>query len=154
MDPHPTHDSYGPSYPTTQTASLSLQPSLHRQPYSVPILYNGTPTLPKKFAPSHGGSGPPSNTWFPGPTQVLNPNGSSTGAAVFAGLTSVTCDKRTDRPTDHATWSVRIGRICVRSTAMRTNNNMQHIIIFCNNYLLLLPFMAITQDNLHYQHPS
>jgi len=26
----------------------------------------------------------------PGPTQVLNPNGSSIGAAVFAGLTSVT----------------------------------------------------------------
>jgi len=36
------------------------------------------------------GSGPPSNTWFPGPTQVLNPNGSSIDAAVFAGLTSVT----------------------------------------------------------------
>jgi len=64
------------------------------------------------------GSGPPSNTWFPGPTQVLNPNGSSLGAAVFAGLTSVT-----DRPTDHATRSVRIGHIYVRSTAMRPNNN-------------------------------
>jgi len=32
MDPHPTHDSYGPSEPTTQTASVSVQPSLHRQP--------------------------------------------------------------------------------------------------------------------------
>ena len=32
MDPHPTHDSYGPSEPTTQTASLSVQPSLHRRP--------------------------------------------------------------------------------------------------------------------------
>ena len=56
----------------------------------------------------------PSNTWFSGPTQVLNPNGSSIGSAVFAGLTSVT-----DRPTDHATRWVRIGRIYVRSTAMR-----------------------------------
>jgi len=28
----------------------------------------------------------------------------------------------TDRPTDHATRSVRIGRIYVRSTAMRPNN--------------------------------
>ena len=37
-----------------------------------------------------GGSGPPYNTWLLGPTQVLNPNGSSIGAAVFAGLTSVT----------------------------------------------------------------
>ena len=31
--------------------------------------------LSPKIAPSHGGSGPPSNIWFPGPTQVLNPNG-------------------------------------------------------------------------------
>jgi len=64
----------------------------------------------------------PSNTWFPGPTQVLNPNGSSIGAAVFAGLTSVT-----DRPTDHATRSVRIGRIYVRSTAMRPKNTLQNV---------------------------
>ena len=59
----------------------------------------------------------PSNTWFSGPTQVLNPKGSSIGAAVFAGLTSVT-----DRPTDDANRSVRIGRIYVRSTVMRPNN--------------------------------
>ena len=64
-----------------------------------------------------GGSGPPSNTWFPGPTQVLNPNGSSIGSAVFAGLSV------TDRQTDHATRSVRIGRIYVRNTAMRPNKN-------------------------------
>jgi len=73
-----------------------------------------------------GGSGAPSNTWFPGPTQVLNPNGSSIGAAVFAGLISVTdrqTDRPTDRPTDHATRSARIGRIYVRSIAMRPNNN-------------------------------
>ena len=56
MDPHPTHDSYGPSELTTQTASLSVQPSLHRRPQSVPILYNETTILPKKFAPSHGGN--------------------------------------------------------------------------------------------------
>jgi len=80
------------------------------------------PILPKKFAPTHGGIRPPSNTWFPGPTQVLNPNGISIGAAVFAGLTSVT-DRQTDRPTDHATRSVTIDGIYiyVRSTAMRPN---------------------------------
>jgi len=77
----------------------------------------GRPFSPKKLPLPMGGSGLPSNTWFPGPTQVLNPNGSSIGAAVFAGITSVT-----DRPTDHATRSVRIGRIYVRSTAMRPNN--------------------------------
>ena len=53
---------------------------------------------PPKFAHSHGGSGPPSNTWFPGLTQVLNPKSSSIGAAVFAGLTSET-DRQTDRQT-------------------------------------------------------
>ena len=78
----------------------------------------GRPFLPLKINPSHGGSGPLSNTWFLGPTQLLNPNGISVGAAVFAGLTSVT-----DRPTDHATRLVRIGRIYVRSTVMRPNKN-------------------------------
>jgi len=47
-----------------------------------------------KIAPSDEGYGPPSNTWFPGPTRVLNPNGISIGAAIFAGLTSVT-DRQT-----------------------------------------------------------
>jgi len=48
---------------------------------------------PQKIAPSHGGIWTPSNTWFSEPTQVLNPNGILIGAAVFAGLASVT-----DRP--------------------------------------------------------
>jgi len=48
----------------------------------------------KIFAPSHGGIWTPSNTWFFWSTQMLNPNGSSIGAAVFAGLTSVT-DRQT-----------------------------------------------------------
>ena len=58
-----------------------------------------------------GRSGPQSNTWFPEPTRVLDPNGILIGSAVLAGLTSVT-----DRPTDHATRSVTIDRIYVRST--------------------------------------
>jgi len=45
-----------------------------------------------------GGSVPPSNTWFRGPTQVLNPNGSSIGATVFAWLTSVTGWRRVWQP--------------------------------------------------------
>jgi len=48
------------------------------------------PIPPFKSALSHGRSGPPSKTWFPGPTRVLNPNGILIGWAVFAGLTSVT----------------------------------------------------------------
>jgi len=81
----------------------------------------GRPFSPKNLPLPMGGSGRPSNTRFPGPTQVLNPNSSSIGAPVFAGLTSVT-DQQTDRPTDHTTRSVRIGRIYAHSTAMRPNN--------------------------------
>jgi len=61
-----------------------------------------TPLPPLKIAPYHDGSGPPSNTGFLGPTQVLNPNGISIGPAVFAGLTSVT-DRQTDIHTDRQT---------------------------------------------------
>ena len=41
---------------------------------------------------------------FSGPTRVLDANGISIASAVFARLTRLT-----DRPTDHATWSVAIG---------------------------------------------
>ena len=52
----------------------------------------GRPFLPLKKLPLPiGGSRPPSNTWFPGPTRVLNPNGISIGSAVFA------VDRLTDR---------------------------------------------------------
>ena len=39
-------------------------------------------------APSHGGSGPPSNTCFFGSTRVHNPNDIAIGSAVFAQFTS------------------------------------------------------------------
>jgi len=54
--------------------------------------------------------GSPSNTWFPRPTRVLNPNGISIGSAVLAGLTSVT-ERQTDRQTDKQTNGPR----CTRS---------------------------------------
>jgi len=59
---------------------------------------------------------------IPGPIRVLNPNGISIGSAVFVGLTGVT-----DRPTDHATQSVTIGHIYVRSTAMWPNNTKDNV---------------------------
>ena len=65
-----------PSETKTQTASRSVQ-SL-------------SPLSNRKIAQYHGGIRTPSNTWFPGSTRVLNPNGISIGAAVFAGLTNVT----------------------------------------------------------------
>jgi len=47
--------------------------------------------FPLKITLSYEGDlDPPSNTWFPESTRVLNPNGISIGSAVFAGLTSVT----------------------------------------------------------------
>ena len=80
---------FSPPKSTTQTANRSVQPFLHSWRQKVPILYNGTPILTPKFAPSRGGSEPPSNTWSLGPSQVLNPYGISIGSAVFAGLTGV-----------------------------------------------------------------
>ena len=53
-----------------------------------------------KIAHPHGGSRPPSNTLFPGPTRVLNPNSVLIGSAIFAGLTTVT-DRPTNRPRYH-----------------------------------------------------
>jgi len=55
------------------------------------------PFLLSKLPVPIGGSGPPSNTWFSGPTRVVKPNGISIGSAIFARLTSVT-DRRTNRP--------------------------------------------------------
>jgi len=69
---------------------------------------------PLNTVPFHGVTWTLSNTWFPGPTRVLNPNGISIGSAVFAGLTSVT-DRPTNRQTDHATRSVTTDLIYVRT---------------------------------------
>jgi len=74
---------------------LSVQPFLHRWLQSVPVRYNGTPLFPLKIAPSHRGSGPPSNTWFLGPTRI-KPNGISIGPAVFE--VSLVTDRQTDKP--------------------------------------------------------
>jgi len=124
LDPHLTHDSLGPhtkrhlhwfSCFCTDDCRVSC-------PYT---LQWDAPFPPSKLPLPMGGSRPPSNTWFPGPTQVLNPNCISISSAVLAELTRVT-----DRPTDHSTRSVTIDSICVRSTVMRPNNN--------NNYYYYL----------------
>ena len=93
---HLTYASLSPES-ITQTASRSVQPLLHMQ---MTAECQWDAPSPIKIAPSRGVSGPPSNTWFPGPTGVLNPNGISIGSAVFAAieLTNVT-DRHTDRQT-------------------------------------------------------
>ena len=65
---------------------------------------------PSKLSLSMGGSGLPFNSRFLGPTRVLNLNGISIGAAVFAGLTSVT-----DRQTDRRRYSVDNSRPHLRT---------------------------------------
>ena len=116
--PHLTHDALGPCKPTTQTASRSLHPCLHRWPQNVPILYNGSPVsfFPFKIAPSRGGVWTPCNTWLFRPTHVLNRNGNSIISVVLQGWLLW----QTARPTDQR-YSVGnnnvIGRTYVRSNS-------------------------------------
>ena len=72
---------------------------LHSWPQNVPILYSrlGRP-FSLKIAPSCGGTWTPSNTWFLGPTRVLNPNGISIGSAALQGSLRRQTDRSTDIP--------------------------------------------------------
>jgi len=76
--------------------------------------------FPPQNCPFHGRIWSPFNTWFLGPTRVLNPNGIAIGAAIFAGITSVT-DRQTDGPRYR---SVTTGHIYIRSTATRPKREL------------------------------
>jgi len=117
--PHLTHDALDPCQPTTQTAPRSVQPIYFTMsPYFTmvrPSLLQNCPFPWRIWTPC--------NTWFLGPTRVLNLNRNSIVSAVFAGLTSVTdwqTDRPTDRPTDHATQSVTIDYNRPQSPHVRT----------------------------------
>ena len=92
-----THDSY--AHPTPQPKR-----NVDRFSYfctgdsRVSLYFRWGAPFPLKIAPCHGGSEPPSNTGFLGPTRAHNPNGISVGLAVFAGLKAVT-DKQKDHQT-------------------------------------------------------
>jgi len=74
--------------------------------------------LSLKIAPSHRDLNPHLIHGSLGPP-VLNPNGILIASAVFAGLNDGWLVTRpTDRPTDHATRSVTVGRIYARSIAL------------------------------------
>jgi len=75
--------------------SAVLHSSLQEVPIS--LLYNGRPLSPSKLPLHMRGSGPPSNTWFLGPTRVHNLSGISIGSAVFCRAHSR--DRETDRQT-------------------------------------------------------
>jgi len=110
------------------TGHLSPQPKRHLNRFSrfctddrrVSLYFTMGRPSPLKIVRFHGRPGPPSNTWFLGPTRVLDPNGISIGAAVFAWLTSVT-----DRQ------SVTTGRFYVRSA--RCGLTMMITIIITRN---------------------
>jgi len=79
---------------------------------SVPILLQQAAPFPLKITPSHGGIWTPSNTWFLGPTGVLNPNKITTLKLVVVHKTQVfvravehllVCVDK-DEATTRATW--------------------------------------------------
>ena len=114
------------------SAHLSPQPKRHLDRFSCfctddrrvsPYFTMGCPF---KISPSHWGSEPLSNTWFLGPTQVLNPNGISIGSAVFAGLTSVTDGQTTVLSCDNKP------HLCTLSIVMQANNKrIKTVILTC-----------------------
>jgi len=79
----------GRPYSASQTASRSVQPFSHTSWKGV-ASYNVSPLFPLKIAP-----GPPSNTWFLGPTRVHSPNGISNGSDMFCRAHDH--DRQTDR---------------------------------------------------------
>ena len=111
----PTYASLGPPESISETASRLVQPLLHSPSQSVPIglLYSGPP-LPLKISHSYGGSGPhliihgsfgPAKFITQTPSRSVEPFLPAKTSARKLPVTSVT-----DRPTDHSTRSVTIGR--------------------------------------------
>jgi len=107
----PSHGGYGPArcfWPMRAhkpNGTPSVQPSLHRWPWSVYYL-QWFAYFPLKIAPSHVGIWTSCNTWLFGPTRVPNTNGNLIVSAVFL-QGSLLCDTLTerqkDRRTDHTT---------------------------------------------------
>jgi len=87
LNPDLTSGSLGPPNSASQTASRSV--SRLCTAHGRRSLYFTMSRLQPKLPFPMGRSEPPSNTWFLGPTQVLIPNSTSIGSAIFAGLTTV-----------------------------------------------------------------
>jgi len=85
--PHLAHDSLGPSEHCDRFTRFCTDDR------KVSLYFTMGRLFPHSKLPLPMGIWAPSNTWFSGPTRVLNPNGISIGSAVFA-LTSVT-DRQT-----------------------------------------------------------
>ena len=70
---------------------------------------------PPQNCPFHGVPGPPSNIWFPGSTQVLNPKSSRSVQLFLQGSLVWQTDRQT--------------MLLGRSTVMQPNNNSTHLSI-------------------------
>jgi len=112
---HVKRDAFGSCEPTTQTAPRSVQPSSHRWPRSVSIVYNDLP-LPMLASRPHvisGSLGPPDSgtqmvTWSFQPFLQ-----GSLDDTLTVDL-SVT-DRATESPTDRPRYSVRCGGVIIRN---------------------------------------
>ena len=105
-------------------AHASPQPKRHLDRFSrvctddrgVSLYFTMVCLFPLKIAPSHVGIWTSCNTWFIGPTGVLNSNGNLIVSAVSARLTIVT-DWQSDRQTDRQTALFRKNSPPPRSTS-------------------------------------
>jgi len=134
---------------TLQSASVSFRfcPLLSRFEYTdcrtcLSMSWVGPFSL-SKLSLHVWGSGPPSNTWFLGPTQVNIPNSITVGSAAFAGLTGVT-DRQTDRP-KKPHLSICSDRPHLTSAVMRLNNNrtikLNHNVVILISIILMQSYM-------------
>jgi len=109
----------GPPKSKSQTTSWSVQPFVHSWLQSVPILYSGRPLF-SSLCPF---------AWRDLDSHIIydylsQPDSTTQTASRLVQRFLQGSLLLTDRPTDHATRSVRIGRIYVRTTVMRPNNNL------------------------------
>jgi len=98
---HLIHGSLGPPDSASYTASLSVQPFLHRSRQRVPILVYvtmGRPFSPLKMLLPMEDMNLHLIQWFFELFRAHNPNGISIGSAIFTGLTTVS-HRQTDRQT-------------------------------------------------------
>jgi len=127
---HLTHNSLGHSEPTIQMASRSVQPLSSTGDCRVSLYF----TMGRCFPPSK----------LPLPMGHLDPHlihgslglpksSTQTASRLVQPFLQGSLVWQTDRPTDHATWSVTIGCIYVRSTAMWSHNTVKIYYLLLGN---------------------
>ena len=119
--PHLTHDSLGPCEPKTQRARRSIQ-LFAQLTATCPYTIQWFARFFFKIALSIRGFGPHVIHGSLGPSESSTQTASRSLQPFLHGPLVWLTVRPTDRLTDHATRSVRMGRMYIRSTAMRRNN--------------------------------